>query len=340
MHRLMEGAQRLVDELYEQEGMAVLSRLAHAVSEIGQLEALDARLRGAAVLLREATIPIEEASAELRHYLSQLDADPARLAWVEQRLAQIQGLARKHRLAPEQLLALQEQLRGQLDAWQQDATQLTELRARLAQHEQRYRLLAGQLRELRRQGARQLEEWVSTDIQHLGLSGGRFVVSFQLLERFSPSGLDRIEFSAVTNPGQPLLPLAKVASGGELSRISLALQVASAQTARIPTLMFDEVDVGIGGRVAEIVGQKLLTLALNRQVLCITHLPQVAALGQQHLQVSKRVTGDSTRADIHYLAAEARVAELARMSGGVEITHQTLAHARDLLARGQRQVHS
>jgi DNA repair protein RecN (Recombination protein N) len=335
-HRLLEGAQHLLDLLYEQEEGALLSQLNGAVSEIEQLKRFDPQLEVPASLLRDAVIPLQEASAGLRHYLNQLDIDPERLSWVEQRLDQIHTLARKHRVTPEELPALKARLQAELDLWQGTEARIAELEAKKTHLDARYRKLAQALRESRVRAAQQLEQKVSGDIERLGMAGGRFAVQFEDLDHFTANGMERVEFCVSTNPGQPLMPLTRVVSGGELSRISLAIQVASVQTGQIPTLVFDEVDVGIGGRVAEIVGHKLLTLAQARQILCITHLPQVAALGQQHLQVSKDTRAGSARAQIHPLSHEERIAELARMSGGVEITTQTMAHAKALLERAQQ----
>jgi DNA repair protein RecN (Recombination protein N) len=337
VHRLLEGAQRVLALLYEQEDGALVSQLSSAVNEIEHLKHFDGRLEAPASLLRDALIPLQEASTELRHYLNQLDADPERLAWVEQRLSQIHALARKHRVAPEDLPALQARLKGELGAWQSAEAQIAALEASKGELATRYRKLAGELRESRARAAHRLEQSVSSDLERLGMAGGCFSVRFEHLDHFSANGMERMEFFVSTNPGQPLMPLTRVVSGGELSRISLAVQVASVQSGQVPILVFDEVDVGIGGRVAEIVGQKLLTLAQTRQVICITHLPQVAALGQQHLQVSKHARAGSTHAEIRYLSTEDRIAELARMSGGVEITTQTMAHAKALLERAQQQ---
>jgi DNA repair protein RecN (Recombination protein N) len=200
---------------------------------------------------------------------------------------------------------------------------------------QHYLQLAQQISTMRKQAAPKLGKSVVAQMQQLGMPGGRFAIQLEPLavDELSATGLERIEFLVSANPGQPLRALTKVASGGELSRISLALQVAAAQVARIPTLVFDEVDVGIGGRVAEIVGQQLRRLGESREVLCITHLAQVAALGDQHLQVSKTSKGESTFATVRALAGRERIDEIARMIGGIKISKKTLAHAQDMLAR-------
>jgi DNA repair protein RecN (Recombination protein N) len=336
VHQLMQVTRRLLDLLYEREDDALITELTSGVSELAQMKRLDARLETPASLLTDALIPLEEAASELRHYVTHLDADPERLTWVEQRLGQIHTLARKYRVSPEELPGLHQNLLRELASWEGSEGELEKLQQQLSELESRYLALAAELRQRRTHAAEMLQQQVSADMQRLGMGGGRFAIAFANLEQFSPTGMERVEFNVSTNPGQPLMPLSKVASGGELSRISLAIQVAAVQSGQIPTLVFDEVDVGIGGRVAEIVGQKLLTLARNRQVLCITHLPQVAALGQQHLQVSKHSEDSDTHIEIRVLSSEERIAELARMSGGVEITTQTVAHAKDLLERAQR----
>lgn len=214
---------------------------------------------------------------------------------------------------------------------------IEKIEADIKQAEQAYRKLAGKLSKQRQQAARHLSKHITDAMQELSMGGGQFDVQLEPLADDSPSanGLERVEFLVSANPGQPLKALTKVASGGEISRISLAIQVCTTQSALIPTLVFDEVDVGIGGRVAEIVGQRLRKLAESRQVLCVTHLPQVAALGHHHLQVSKHVDGKLTITQIQPLQAEQRVDELARMLGGLEITEQTLSHAREMIERAQ-----
>ena len=184
---------------------------------------------------------------------------------------------------------------------------------------------------------KQLSERVTDGMQGLSLSGGSFAVTLEELaeDRWSETGREHIEFLVSANPGQPLRPLHKVASGGEISRISLAIQVITAQAARIPTLIFDEVDVGIGGRVAEIVGLQLRALGQHRQVICVTHLPQVAALGHHHLQVSKHINKNATLTKIETLDNKQRIDEIARMLGGIEITEQTRSHAQEMIERAQ-----
>jgi DNA repair protein RecN (Recombination protein N) len=212
-------------------------------------------------------------------------------------------------------------------------TRLDELQQAVKAARAAYQQCADQLSERRTAAARELGERVSQTLAGLGMPGGRFTITLERLEKPTPGGLETVEFQVSANPGQPLRPLAKVASGGELSRISLAIQVITARAARIPTLIFDEVDSGIGGGVAEVVGRQLRTLGGNRQVLCVTHLPQVAAQAHQQLKVEKQTDGESTHTQVAPLETEERVTEIARMLGGLELTANTLAHAREMVEK-------
>ncbi|TDY02463.1 DNA repair protein RecN [Thiohalophilus thiocyanatoxydans] len=334
--RLLETSERVSQLLQDNEETNASQLLSQCSSELQQLADTDSQLQAIAELLDSALIQVREAGSELRHYLDALELDPGRLEWVEQRLADMHALARKHHVAVEELPGVLPQLQQQLDALEQADVQLDQLQKALQEAENEYRQLARQLSDGRQQAAGRLAEQVSQSMQTLGMEGGRFDVQLEPREDgFSPNGLERVEFVVSANPGQPLRPLSRVASGGELSRISLAIQVITAQDTRIPTLIFDEVDVGIGGRVAEIVGLQLRELAGHRQVLCVTHLPQVAALGEHHFQVSKRAASDVTISEIAELTPEQRVDEVARMLGGIEITDQTLSHAKEMIDRAQ-----
>lgn len=334
--RLLETSERVSQLLQDNDETNASQLLSQCSGELQQLADTDSQLQAIAELLDSALIQVREAGSELRHYLDALELDPGRLEWVEQRLADMHALARKHHVAVEELPGVLPQLQQQLDALEQADVQLDQLQKALQEAENDYRQLARQLSDGRQQAARRLGEQVSQSMQTLGMEGGRFDVQLEPREDgFSPNGLERVEFVVSANPGQPLRPLSRVASGGELSRISLAIQVITAQDTRIPTLIFDEVDVGIGGRVAEIVGLQLRELAGHRQVLCVTHLPQVAALGEHHFQVSKRAASDVTISEIAELTPEQRVDEVARMLGGIEITDQTLSHAKEMIDRAQ-----
>jgi DNA repair protein RecN (Recombination protein N) len=255
---------------------------------------------------------------------------------VETRLAQVHDLARKYRVLPRQLPETLERLRDELESLESDAVAVGNLATERDAAHEAFLAKAGQLSVRRARAAERLSEIVSVSMQELGMSGGRLevTVTCEALESAGAHGLDQVELLVSANPGQPLQPLAKVASGGELSRISLCIQVAAAECASIPTLVFDEVDVGIGGAVAEIVGRLLRTLGTSRQVLCVTHLPQVAAQAHGHLQVRKHSRDGQTYTGIAELQTNARVDEIARMLGGTEITDKTIAHAREMIEQG------
>jgi DNA repair protein RecN (Recombination protein N) len=332
---LIEGVQSLAQAITEDEEAAVARQLARAVNRLEALVRYDHKLGEIAALLNEASIQIDEAGSRLNHYLESLELDPSRLQVVERRLSTVHDLARKHKVKPEELLALHERLRAELSEIENLDTSLGKLEEDLGKANALYLKTAREISRARQGAAKKLAKTVTGEMQELGMPGGGFEVSVTPLPEGETSahGLERIEFLVSANPGQPARPLAKVASGGELSRISLALQVILAGTGRIPTLIFDEVDVGIGGRVAEVVGRKLRALGETRQVLCITHLAQVAAQGAQHVQIRKQTEGKDTVAEAIPLTERERTLEIARMIGGVEISKQTLAHAKDMLTR-------
>ncbi len=333
--RLLETCQSALHSLYESDEGAVLTLLDKVLGEVEQLRAIDNRLAAACDLLNNAVIQTGECANELRHYRESLELDPERLQWIEQRLDTIHQLARKHRVPPGELPALLTRLSDELAAIEHSGARLGQLQNDLDQIALAYREQARALGEGRSRAAGNLAGRVTTAMQPLGLPNARFEIALHPLddERFSPTGMERMEFLVSTNPGQPVKPLHKVASGGELSRISLAIQVITAHSSHIPTLIFDEVDTGIGGGVAETVGRQLRALGESHQVLCVTHLPQVAALGHHHLYVSKQTQPNSTTTGIRRLDDNARNEEIARMLGGVEITEQTRAHAREMIGR-------
>jgi DNA repair protein RecN (Recombination protein N) len=331
--QLLDTGQQLLNELSESDEDTVADRLTHSLRELDTLSRLDARLLPVSELLNAALIQVQEASSELRGYVQALDLDPTHLAQIEQRLTAAHQLARKHRLDAAELPALQARFEAELDTLEHSETRLDELQQAVKAARAAYQQGADQLSERRTAAARELGERVSQALIGLGMPGGRFAITLERLEKPTPGGLETVEFQVSANPGQPLRPLAKVASGGELSRISLAIQVITARAARIPTLIFDEVDSGIGGGVAEVVGRQLRTLGGNRQVLCVTHLPQVAAQAHQQLKVEKQTDGESTYTQVASLETEERVTEIARMLGGLELTANTLAHAREMVEK-------
>ena len=313
---------------------AALSALRHASGRLTGLTGVDPALGDAAQLFESALIQLEESALALRRYRDHLDLDPARLAELDARIDAVTQMARKHRVAPEELPAVLDRLQSRLDelTLAADPEVLAE-RERAAR--QAYRGSAEKLSAARQAAARALTEAVTQAMQELAMAGGRFEVALAPLEEGTAHGLETVEFLVTANAGQPLRPLAKVASGGELSRIGLALQVIASQSHAAGTLIFDEVDVGIGGRVAEIVGQMLRQLGTDRQVLCVTHLPQVAARADWQWSIAKETRntheGDATLSRVTPLDAAGRVEEIARMLGGVRITDTTRRHAQEML---------
>ncbi|WP_314407994.1 DNA repair protein RecN [Pseudomonas kuykendallii] len=328
------GACRHVIELCaESDSGNVLSALTASLQRLGNRSSQPGALNEAAELLSSAQIQVEEAVGELNRFLDHFDADPARLQTLEERLDAIYTLARKHRVQPAELAALQQRLLDELETLNADDEALERLAQELASYARHYQEKATELSGLRNEGAPRLASAVEVEMQRLGMPGGRFAIELREIAATDPhpTGLEQVEFLVSANPGQPLKGLAKVASGGELSRISLAVQVITAQTSRVPTLVFDEVDVGIGGPTAEVVGQLLRRLGERGQVLTVTHLPQVAAQGHQHLFVHKARGSDETRTAVAKLDAPGRVEEIARMLGGVDLTEESLAHARKMV---------
>jgi len=332
---LLQTAEQTLQALEDNDKGAISQQLSHFTSELEQLAKTDNKLNEISTLLDNAMIQINEASSELHHYIDSLEMDPQRLSFLDERISSIHNLARKHQVAADELPALFEQLEKELDSIENADIHLEQLQHEISQAETDYKKAAKALTKSRTKAAKILSSKVSENMQELGMEGGAFEVA--LNERnhdaFHNNGNEQIEFLVSANPGSPAKSLSKVASGGEISRISLAIQVIAAESTRIPTLIFDEVDVGIGGRVAEIVGLKLRQLAQHRQVICVTHLAQVAALGRHHLQVSKQSDSATTISQINYLDQTQRVNELARMMGGIEITQQTLSHAEEMLAK-------
>jgi DNA repair protein RecN (Recombination protein N) len=335
--RLLEGVQRSAYRLDGEEAGGAQVLLQDARREVEELVGYDGSLHGVLELLETAVIHAQEAAAELRRYADSVDLDPERLQWVEGRIDAVHRLARKHRVPPTELPDHLARLEAELSDLERREERLQALKAERDSVLARYRERAGVLHGSRDRAAQALAGSVTNNMQELGMRGGQFAIRVQAPPDAppSPKGTDEVEFLVAANPGQPLLPLSQVASGGELSRISLAIQVTGARGSGVPTLVFDEVDVGIGGRVAEIVGQQLRRLGETRQVLCITHLPQVASQGAHHLQVRKHTQDDNTVTHIDALLGEGRVEEIARMLGGVEITRQTLAHAKEMIDRAQ-----
>ncbi len=330
---LIEIVQGTIDALGEGDEplLSLLSRLAHRLKEGA---GMDVRLQEPTDLLQAAHNELSEALTVLRRHLDRLDVDPARLAEVERRMGLMLDLARKHLVDPVALPALYQQLQHEAEQLA-DATDIAALEARVATAAKAYAEAAGRLTKGREKAAKALGKGISEAMQDLALGGGQCRIVLQPLEaEGSAHGNERVEFQVSGLAGSDWRPLSKVVSGGELSRISLAIQVVTSACSAVPTLIFDEVDVGIGGGVAEVVGRLLAKLGEQRQVLCVTHLPQVAACAGWQWQVSKEKSanaGGGFRSKVSTLDDAARIEEIARMLGGVEITARTRAHAAEML---------
>ncbi|MFA9461675.1 DNA repair protein RecN [Thiohalorhabdus methylotrophus] len=336
-HRLMEGAQGLIQLLYEEEG-SVSDRLGHAQTELENLSETDPELAEARDLVANSTAQAEEAAEAVRHYLNRLEADPERLAAVQERLDTVYQLARKHHVEPEELVGLAERLRGELDELEELGPRLEAARKEVERTRGIYADAAAELTRMRGAGAEKLAERVTEEIQVLGMPDAALVVAVETADdpaEGGAHGMDRVEYRVRTNPGEPPRSLAKIASGGELSRLSLGIQVVLARHTEVPTLIFDEVDVGVSGAVAEMVGRKLRAVGERSQVLAVTHLPQVAAQGHHHLRIFKETDAEGAYTRVEPLAHEDRVEEIARILGSRNITDSTRANAREMLAEAE-----
>lgn len=327
---LIEGSEAAMAALDDGD-LGLATQLEAILSRLRSLVDFDDGIKEPLDLLESAHIQLQEAGHALRHYQGRLDFEPKQLAELDGRIAAVMALARKHHVMPEDLPQQLSSILTRLDelTLMADAALLAE---REAAAQKEYQTAAGKLSKGRDKMAAELSKAVTAAMQQLAMAGGRFEIELEKLEEGASYGLESVCFMVSANAGQPLRPLAKVASGGELSRIGLAIQVIASQAGRVPTLIFDEVDVGIGGRVAEIVGRMLHELGQSRQVLCVTHLPQVAARADWQWSVAKIEQGGTTQSRVTPLTQAERIDELARMLGGVKITETTRKHAAELLA--------
>ncbi len=329
--KLIEGSQNALAMLSEQEGNAE-ELLGKAFTEIEDLAKLDSHLEDAKISLESAQIQISEATHSLNRYLQKIDVDPDRLAEVEERLKALHSAAKKFKVTPEELPTTWLDIKEKVNAIK-DSQDLAALEKNLLATQAEYNKAAKSLSLNRTKAAKTLEKLVTEAMQDLSMAGGQFVIGIEPLAEGNAYGLENIEFLVAGHPGVSPKPLSKVASGGELARISLAISVITSEASQIPTLIFDEVDSGIGGAVAETVGKRLKELGQAHQVLCVTHLAQVAAQGHQHWKVEKQSSNNSTTSSITSLNRQERVEEIARMLGGTEITDTTRRHARELLGQ-------
>ena len=336
--RLADGVAVALDVLIDRESGNANGLIAEAMRTSESLAEVDESLKPLLEMLTSASIQVSEATETLRRYGEDLDMDPTRRDWVEERLDALQTIARKHRVSPSELRDLEQRLSVEFDELK-NAEQLgNELETQANAMRDDFLSKAKSLSRARSKTAKKFSAVVTETMSGLGMPGGIFEIALTQLDEDAarPWGIDDVEFLISANPGQVPQSLAKIASGGELSRMSLAIQVVASDGSTIPTMVFDEVDSGVGGSVAEMVGRRLQEIGETRQVLCVTHLPQVASLADQHFRISKVTDGKTTRTGLQTLGNDERVQELARMLGGVQITAKTLEHAAEMLA-GARQ---
>jgi len=330
---LQYSGNQLLTVLTDDERFNVLSGLQQAMQLLPSLN-LDTSLSTVSDSLQQAHIQISEAITDIRNYVGSINNDPQRLQTIETRLQQIHDMARKHHIPAEQLHQHLNNLQEELTRIENADKTIADLQKNIEQASQQYFVLAKKLTAARSKAATKLTTAMNKSITKLGMPEGKFSIELEAINTTQPTayGTERVTFCVSTNPGQPIQPISKVASGGELSRMSLALQVLTASKHENTTMIFDEVDTGIGGNTAVIVGEHLRALGSNAQILCVTHLAQVAALGHNHMQVSKRVENNETYTSITTLNQAARTAEIARMLGGKADSKQSLAHAKEMLA--------
>lgn len=310
------------------------TQVQYALTELESLASDSPTIIESRELLQQALVNIDEAALSLRSQMDGTEINPQRLQQVEQRLSELYQLARKHQCKAEQLHEKWEELSQQLSALSLSEQDIDQLKQQASQLKTELQQQAEKLSAKRQQAGKKLAKAACQQLDAMAMSNAKLCFAVTQRSTFNEYGLDDIEIQVQTNPGMPMASIAKAASGGELSRISLAIQVVTAQTSHIPTMIFDEVDVGIGGGTAERVGRLLNDLGQHSQVICVTHQPQVAAQGQQHLQVSKLSGKNTTITQVRELDQQQRTEEIARMLGGVEITQNTLNHAHEMLSAG------
>ncbi|MDF1828542.1 DNA repair protein RecN [Cycloclasticus pugetii] len=335
MRKIIETSAHQIDILYENENASIYGQINNVSHELELLADLAPEFTSVGEQIKEASIQIQEASRDLRHQIDQQEDDPEKLSLLDQQLSSIHELARKLHVEPSQLSDKYNQLTARLDLLENRNEKLSALQLDIAEAETLYRKQAELLHNERKQHALKLSRNITNTLKTLGLPDGKLNISVNHLAKQPPqkNGLDDVVFLISTNPGMPDSPIGKVASGGELSRISLAIQVVTSRRNTTPTLVFDEVDAGIGGGVAETVGIRLRELACDRQVLCVTHLPQVASQGHQHLLVSKQKSQQQTKTKIDSLNQTQRINEVARMLGGIDLSDKTIAHAKEMVEK-------
>ena len=331
--QLKQGSNQISHQLKNEEGNDISTTLGHIYNELDALAAHDPALKTVANALNEALILIEDNATSLRHYADRVEVDEQELLMLEDRLKTIEQISRKHHINSTQIPELHAKLQTEYEQLNLPENDIETLVAMLEESEQAYQDIAKKLSQKRKKVAAKLSKSITQALSKLGMSKAKLEINVSGFDSNKPSqfGLDNIIFNVQTNPGQAMAGLAQVASGGELSRISLAIQMIAADKLDLPVLIFDEVDSGVGGGVAEIVGQEMHNISAGRQVFSVTHLAQVAAKADHHYRVNKLADDTDTASAIDYLERQDRVTELARMLGGLNLTEKTLSHAEEML---------
>lgn len=339
-HKQLANADELIKNmnhallcLADQENHNAIQLINESLRALETIQRIDPKMTTWIDNLKNTLIQLSDTEDELRHYLDSITVDPEQLQQIELRLSTLFNLARKHKINPPDLYDFQQKLAHEFQDLEQSDERIEALVKKITVIENEYLTIAEQLTKKRIKAAKTLEQQITKTMQSLSLPHGKFHIHFEPLEQneFPSYGLEKITFQIQTNPDQPLLPLAKIASGGEVSRISLAIHIATAKQQTIPALIFDEIDVGVSGQTAEMIGKLLRQLGETLQVFCITHVPQVAVQGHHHLLVEKSIKNKVTFTTIKLLSAEEKTKEVARMLGGAQITQKTLDHAQEML---------
>ena len=332
---LLSASARAVEALDADDAKSAIALAGCAAGEVSRMSHYLPETAEVAELIEGALIQLNEAASGLRRIRDHIEADPDRLALYEARLSELHSAARKHRVDPRELASLLDRMRRELECATHGEARLAKLREQLVAATEAYLNVAQRVHQSRARAARALGAEISASLRQLGMEGARFRVDVKAdtTRGPSPHGTDQVDFLVSANPGQPLRPVSQVASGGELSRIGLAIRAFSSGKSGAPTLIFDEVDAGIGAQVGSIVGKRLRALSRSHQILCVTHLPQIASQAHHHLAVTKHTAKEETSTATCRLVGEQRVREIARMLGGAKLTGQSLAHAREMLSR-------
>jgi len=335
IEKLNNGINQVLNNLQDSEITNAESLINNSVKSLDALIEFDQTLKDAKNLLEEASIQSSEAADCLRKYSSSIEFDPEKIRRLDERINTIKSIARKHRVEPTELHVVYEKVSQELKELKNNEENHKNLNRDIEKAENHYIKIANELSRLRIVSANKLSKAVTKAMSSLGMPDGKFNINITLNDSISSHGMNDIIFLISANPGQSPQSIAKIASGGELSRMSLAIQVIASEGNYIPTMVFDEVDSGVGGAVAEMVGRRLSELGANRQVLCVTHLPQVASQANTHFRINKLSDGKSTKIHVTQLNKDSRIEEVARMLGGIEVTERTRDHAAEMLLAGK-----